>query len=263
MVEVEKRFFFVDVDGNERYPVRTKTDGGDFLFECIARGAKSTRPAPIYCDRVEDLVDQVVFKGRKVRATHIGKNGKLQKNGVRLGARVIQGYEIADELQHLVSGAPIPPLKTKKNTQGASKKENGNRQSTDPKVDEKVLVQIKSRRGQSKFRSELLNHYSGSCCVTGCKVISVLEAVHIKPHSKDTDYSLSNGLLLRSDLHTLYDLNLIGINGSGVVEIADPLKGSEYAIYENRKINGEVCEKKQILLEKRYNGQFRADNKAV
>jgi len=39
----------------------------------------------------------------------------------------------------------------------------------------------------------------------------VLEAAHIKPYRGKTDSHLENGLLLRADLHTLFDLNLIGV----------------------------------------------------
>jgi predicted restriction endonuclease len=41
---------------------------------------------------------------------------------------------------------------------------------------------------------------------------AILEACHIKPYSDLKDYSISNGLLLRSDIHTLFDLNLIKLH---------------------------------------------------
>ena len=47
--------------------------------------------------------------------------------------------------------------------------------------------------------------------VTGCEALSVLEAAHIKPYRGEDDNHPSNGLLLRSDIHTLFDLDLLGI----------------------------------------------------
>jgi len=54
--------------------------------------------------------------------------------------------------------------------------------------------------------------YGGSCAITSCRVSAVLEAGHIKPYSDFTDYAPSNGILLRADIHTLFDLNLIKID---------------------------------------------------
>ncbi len=50
------------------------------------------------------------------------------------------------------------------------------------------------------------------CMMTGCKLLDVVEAAHIKPYRGPDDNHPENGLLLRSDIHTLFDLNLIGIN---------------------------------------------------
>jgi putative restriction endonuclease len=47
--------------------------------------------------------------------------------------------------------------------------------------------------------------------VTGCTVLAVLEAAHIKPYRGERDNHSENGLLLRSDIHTLFDLDLLGI----------------------------------------------------
>jgi predicted restriction endonuclease len=103
----------------------------------------------------------------------------------------------------------------------------------------KLLIwqQIKTRRGQSELRKNLLLAYDGKCCVTDCNVESVLEAAHIIAHSEESNYSVSNGLLLRTDIHTLYDLNLIGIDGSGKVNISESLHESEYWQFHGRIIH--------------------------
>jgi hypothetical protein len=104
------------------------------------------------------------------------------------------------------------------------------------KVDEKVLQSIKTRQGQPAFRKALLDAFHGTCCVTGCKVEALLEAAHIIPHSTETNYSVFNGLLLRSDIHTLFDLELFCITESGVVKIDSSLKNSEYFQYDGDRI---------------------------
>lgn len=90
---------------------------------------------------------------------------------------------------------------------------------------------INSRLGQSKFRNDLLKEYQETCAITGEKVPG-LEAAHIKPHSVCEDSEKldpKNGLLLRADIHTLFDLGLIDIEPeSYLLKIDDRLKGSCY-----------------------------------
>jgi putative restriction endonuclease len=57
----------------------------------------------------------------------------------------------------------------------------------------------------------LRERHGDHCLVTGCKVLAVLEAAHIKPYRGEQDNHPENGLLLRSDIHTLFDLDLLGI----------------------------------------------------
>lgn len=71
--------------------------------------------------------------------------------------------------------------------------------------------QIRERRGQRQFRDALRRRYGDRCLVTGCAVLAVLEAAHISPYRGDEDHHPENGLLLRSDVHTLFDLDLVGI----------------------------------------------------
>ncbi|MFH7906140.1 HNH endonuclease [Enterobacter cloacae] len=70
--------------------------------------------------------------------------------------------------------------------------------------------QIKQRRGQKTFRDKLLKS-NPVCAVTGCELVDILEAAHIDAYRNDRHNDISNGLLLRSDIHTLFDLNLIAI----------------------------------------------------
>jgi hypothetical protein len=75
----------------------------------------------------------------------------------------------------------------------------------------RILREISVRRGQKKFRDKLNRHYGGACQISGFDFVELVEAAHIDPYSESGDDSLHNGLLLRSDLHTLFDLGYLGI----------------------------------------------------
>jgi predicted restriction endonuclease len=70
---------------------------------------------------------------------------------------------------------------------------------------------VRDRRGQATFRRALVERYGMQCLISGCSLLDLLEAAHIKPFRGLDDHHISNGLLLRADLHTLYDLDLIGV----------------------------------------------------
>src|SRR5205085_2928880 len=76
---------------------------------------------------------------------------------------------------------------------------------------ESVIRTIKERRGQRKFRNSLIRRYGPKCMVSGCSLLDLIEAAHIWPY-RGLPNDVRNGLLLRTDLHTLFDLNLLGIN---------------------------------------------------
>jgi predicted restriction endonuclease len=62
-----------------------------------------------------------------------------------------------------------------------------------------------------------------------------LEAAHLRPYRGEGDNHPSNGLLLRSDLHTLFDLGLIGINPEDHTIVIHPaLRGTEYEQYDGK-----------------------------
>lgn len=103
--------------------------------------------------------------------------------------------------------------------------------------DKHQLAVIKLRRGQPEFREKLLAAWERKCVVTGSRIVGLLEAAHITPHAEGTDYRTSNGLLLRSDIHTLYDLGLLSIDQHMRVHLAEELLQSEYLQYRNRQID--------------------------
>jgi len=95
---------------------------------------------------------------------------------------------------------------------------------------QRVLMAIVRRRGQPAFRKALLEAYGGACAITGCNLAAVLEAAHVHPYKGDHTNVASNGLLLRADIHTLFDLHLIAIDPETMKVMVSPdLDGTEYA----------------------------------
>lgn len=102
----------------------------------------------------------------------------------------------------------------------------------------RVEASIVRRRGQSEFRKQLLRAYQHRCAVTACSLHEILEAAHIHPYMGDETNVVSNGLLLRTDIHTLYDLGLLWVNPADLrIEISEALRDSEYVSFEGRSLN--------------------------
>jgi putative restriction endonuclease len=68
------------------------------------------------------------------------------------------------------------------------------------------------RLGQQSFKAVVSQAYSHRCAVTGDKVRPVLQAAHIRPLPVGGQHRLDNGLLLRSDVHTLFDRGYLGVD---------------------------------------------------
>lgn len=71
-----------------------------------------------------------------------------------------------------------------------------------------------SRPGQTAFRRILLDAYKQRCAATGCSALDALEAAHVEPFKAGGIDTLSNGILLRADLHRLFDAAQIAVNPS-------------------------------------------------
>ncbi|HET6380393.1 MAG TPA: HNH endonuclease [candidate division Zixibacteria bacterium] len=75
-----------------------------------------------------------------------------------------------------------------------------------------ILVQ--PRLGQGAFRVEVLDAYGRRCAITGERTLPVLDAAHIKPYALSGPHRLENGLLLRKDLHALFDAGYVTVTPS-------------------------------------------------
>lgn len=94
----------------------------------------------------------------------------------------------------------------------------------------RTVSAIVRRAGQPAFRRTLLEAYGGRCAITGSDAGETLEAAHITPYRGLETNHPANGLLLRADLHILFDLGLVSIDTTTMtVLVSDRLIGTVYA----------------------------------
>jgi len=100
---------------------------------------------------------------------------------------------------------------------------------------------VKPRLGQGAFRVLVTDAYNRKCSVTGEKTLPVLDAAHIKSFSSNGPNSADNGLLLRTDIHKLFDKGYITVNDEYKVEVSKRLNedygnGKIYYYFHGRKL---------------------------
>jgi hypothetical protein len=109
--------------------------------------------------------------------------------------------------------------------------------------DTTALRQVVLRRYQAAFRQALLSKRPNRCAITGTSELSVLEAAHIIPFAErfaDRDKP-ENGLLLRSDIHKLFDAHRISINPETMeIEVSDRIESPDYLSLSGKSIADDV-----------------------
>ena len=114
-------------------------------------------------------------------------------------------------------------------------------QPSDAKRRDNLLTTIRARRGQRTFRNRLIRRYGPRCMVSGCPLIDIVEAAHIWPYRTISDSNPDNGLLLRADLHTLFDLDLMGIHPeTHEVRMSPDARKAGYEAFNGSKVDVDV-----------------------
>jgi putative restriction endonuclease len=99
----------------------------------------------------------------------------------------------------------------------------------------------RARLGQGSFRVLVTDAYNRRCAITGERTLPVLEASHIKPYSDGGPNRTSNGLLLRSDLHTLFDRGYITVTPDYRIAVSKRIKeeyenGRDYYAFDSHEM---------------------------
>jgi len=97
------------------------------------------------------------------------------------------------------------------------------------------------RIGQGAFRVLVTDAYSRCCAISGEKTLPVLEAAHIIPYSIAGHNETNNGLLLRADLHKLFDSGYITVTDKYIIETSRKIKeefenGRDYYKFHGQKL---------------------------
>lgn len=100
---------------------------------------------------------------------------------------------------------------------------------------------VKGRLGQGAFRVLVTDAYQRRCAITGERTLPVLEAAHIKPYASEGPNLTQNGLLLRSDLHKLFDIGYLTVTPDYQVEVSARIKeeyqnGREYYAHHGQRL---------------------------
>jgi putative restriction endonuclease len=102
-------------------------------------------------------------------------------------------------------------------------------------------VLMRRRLGQGTFRVLITDNYQRRCAVTGEKALPVLDAAHIRPVTEGGQHHLDNGLLLRTDVHRLFDTGYVTVTPDGRFLVSRRLKddfdnGEPYMPFNGQKI---------------------------
>ncbi len=101
----------------------------------------------------------------------------------------------------------------------------------------RTLATVVQRQGQPEFRSRLIAAYEGRCAVTGCDAVEALEAAHIHPYLGQHTNVVTNGLLLRADIHTLFDKGLLAIDDESMTVVLHPsLMSTVYREFDGKSL---------------------------
>lgn len=85
-------------------------------------------------------------------------------------------------------------------------------------------ILVKPRLGQGAFRVVVTDAYNRRCALTGESTLPVLDAAHILPFAESGPNDVSNGLLLRSDFHKLFDLGMMTVTPDYRVEVSPRIR---------------------------------------
>lgn len=100
---------------------------------------------------------------------------------------------------------------------------------------------VQPRLGQGAFRIVITDNYDRRCAVTGERTLPALDAAHIRPYASEGRHEPNNGLLLRRDIHSLFDLGYVTVTPAHNFEVSRRIRdefenGRDYYALHGRSI---------------------------
>lgn len=139
----------------------------------------------------------------------------------------------------IITSLDLPSLKTyNSNNKEKIFKINEN----DTRIRKKTMMVVRPK--QTNFRAELIKLWK-NCPITGCNILEILDAAHIYPYRGEKDNELSNGILLRTDIHKLFDRYLLSIHPINfTIHVSKYITDPQYTQHEGKVVkNGRVLSK--------------------
>ena len=220
-------------DGHHYGPPWVRWHGGHhgrgMLFRMFSRiDATPTQERAII--HVDTLIDPRLSRTQLQMDPVISKAKFFRNNNNITGTVFYVDSATADALDRAIGFAPEVARKFLDEVSAAE--QSG---AFDPDAEEdtrqRELRAIAIRQGQPAFRRSLLQAYEQRCAVTDTDVVCCLEAAHILPYVNEARNHVSNGILLRADVHALFDLGLLAIARDHKILIAPSLRGTEFGQY--------------------------------
>ena len=122
--------------------------------------------------------------------------------------------------------------------------------TNEDEIDKKLKPVLQRVRKQNRFRKDLLLLY-GSCAITGETLPYVLDAAHIREVRGDAGFAPGNGLLLRTDIHRLFDARLLRIENDGRVILKGAAKKAQTYLNVVKKLDPNTLDRVKANLLKR------------
>jgi len=94
-----------------------------------------------------------------------------------------------------------------------------------------------ARAGQQRFRSEALRLWGNRCAISGVTLDTALEAAHIVPHTKGGEMDARNSIVLRVDLHRLFDAALLAIDPVTLRVAWHATAGASYPDFKDKTLS--------------------------
>ena len=218
------------------------TPGGGWLLRYHQENADPAERDTMFTNRglMHCIADQVPVGVLRERAP-AGRRSQYDVLGLAMPVRWSEGYFFFESL-HPKAAPVIDPVSdvleatARADVDQETAADSG---ALDDDYDARLRVfrQIVARQGQSGFRAALIEAYQGRCAVTGCDATVALEAAHLRPYRGFESNAVTNGLLLRADIHTLLDLRLLAPDPeTRNIMVSKLLAGTQYEALLTRQL---------------------------
>ncbi len=210
----------------------------------------------IWIDRIETIVNL-----DKDHLKHIWKNVLEHCESIEIASaiyarlRFVQGFDkVERDWVFYINSPSISQLKDKLPSENTITQFNEISTLLVDKKD-KSLRYTTNRSNQTDFRMSLITRYSGTCCITNCSELTIIEAAHIIPYMGNHSDLTDNGLLLRVDIHRLFDKYLITIDSdSHKVIVSDNMSDEYYRSFNGKEI---YIQRTSDAFLKKHNDEFK------